>query len=179
VNGSIWIPPRMAARFRGSCLVLGVVTVGAGVLVGFGIPIGGLLLPGKKTGPMFVSTVATGLFLSLFLLTSGVTMTLAHGWVTTVPQGYLLDRQKSAMALYPLGVPVGAGLFTSWFFYVNFIGRFTWSAEDVTSTVHLVTPGIVAYLFLPAIAVVLCAVNLVIGRPLFRPSQRTIQRYAR
>jgi hypothetical protein len=168
----------MAMRFQGPCLVLGVVTVSAGVLVGFGIPIGGLLLPGR-TGPMLLSTVTTGVSLGLFLLVSGVTMTLARGWVTTVPQGYLLDRRKSAMALYPLGVPACAGLFAWLFFSVSFMSRFTWSAENVTSIVHLVTPGIVAYLFLPAIAVVLCVVNFLVGLPLFRPSQRTIQRYAR
>ena len=106
-------------------------------------------------------------------------MTLARGWVTTVPQGYLLDRRKSGLAIGPLAVPAGAGLMTSFFFYVSFMGRFTWSAEKVTGVVHLVTPGIAAYLFLPAIAVVLCAVNVLVGWPLFRPSRRTIQRYAR
>ncbi|VVJ24414.1 Uncharacterised protein [Amycolatopsis camponoti] len=168
----------MAARFRSSCLSLGVVSVAGGVLVGFGISIGGVLLPGRS-GAMLVSTVATGVSLGLFVLVSGVTMTLARGWVTTLPQGHLLDRRKSALALYPLGVPAGAGLFASSIFYVTFTARFTWSAEEVTRTVHLVTPGIAAYLFLPAIAVVLCMVNLVVGWPLFRPSQRTIQRYAR
>ena len=49
----------------------------------------------------------------------------------------------------------------------------------MTGVVHLVTPGIVAYLFLPAIAVVLCAVNVLVGWPLFRPSRRTLRRYAR
>jgi hypothetical protein len=178
VNESIRIPPRMATRFRDFCLALGVVTVAAGVPVGLGIPIGGILLPGG-TGPMLVSTVITGIFLGLFLLVSGVTMTLARGWVTTVPQGHLLDRRKSAVALYPLGVPAGAALFTSLIFYATFMGHFTWSADDVTSTVHLMTPGVVAYLVLPAVAVVLCAVNLLIGWPLFKPSARTIQRYAR
>ncbi|MGW5724254.1 hypothetical protein ACWEVP_49395 [Amycolatopsis sp. NPDC003865] len=168
----------MAQRFRGSCLVLGLLTLAAGVLVGFGIPVGGFLLPGTA-GAMVLSTVATGLFLGLFLVVSGVTMTLARGWVATLPQGYLLNRQKSATALYALGVPVGAGLFTSLIFYVTFMGRFTWSAEGATSTVHVVTPGIAAYLCLPAVAVVLCAVNFLVGLPLFRPSPRTIQRYAR
>ncbi|MGK3205322.1 hypothetical protein [Amycolatopsis sp. MEPSY49] len=178
MNEPIWIPPRMAARFRGPCLALGVLTVSGGVLLGFGIAIGGVLLPGKP-GPMLLSTVITGLFLGLYMLVSGVTMTLARGWVTTLPQGCLLDRRKSATALYPLAVPVGAGLFTSLFFYVTFMGRFTWSAEDTTSIVHLVTPGIAAYLCLPAVAVGLCAVNLLVGWPLFRPSPRTFQRYAR
>ncbi|WP_439376669.1 hypothetical protein [Amycolatopsis lexingtonensis] len=178
MNGPILIPPRMAARFHGRCLVLGAVTVSAGVLVGLGIAVGGLLLPGGS-GPMFAMTAATGVFLGLFLLVSGVTMTLARHWVTTIPQGHVLDRQKSGLALYPLAVPAGAGLFTSLFFYVTVMGRFTWSAENVTRTVHLVTPGVVAYLALPAVAVALCVVNLLVGRPLFHPSQRTIQRYAR
>ncbi|MFJ7210229.1 hypothetical protein [Amycolatopsis sp. NPDC098790] len=178
MNQQVWIPPRMAARFRGSCLVLGVVTVAVGVVVGFGIPLGGLLLPGRA-GAMALSTVTTGVFLGLFLLVSGVTMTMARGWVTTHPQGYLLNRQKSAMALYALGVPAGAGLFTSLIFYVTSMNRFTWSAEDATGTVHVVTPGIAGYLCLPAVAVVLCAVNFFVGLSLFRPSPRTIQRYAR
>ncbi|WP_370970572.1 hypothetical protein [Amycolatopsis sp. cg9] len=168
----------MAARLRGPCLTLGAVTVAAGVLIGLGLPIGGVLLPGGS-GPMFAMTAATGVFLGLFLLVSGATMTLARQWVTTIPQGDVLDRRKSGMALYPLGVPVGAGLFTSLFFYVTFLGRFTWSAENVTRTLHLVTPGVAAYLTLPAVAVALCVVNVLVAWPLFRPSQRTIERYAR
>jgi hypothetical protein len=154
----------MAARFRGSCLVLGVITAGASVLVGIGIPVGGLLLP-RGTAPAFAMTVVTGVSLALFLLVSGVTMTLARSWVTTVPRGHVLDRRKSAMALYPLGVPAGAAILTSSFFLATLLGR--------------IAPGTVAYLCLPAIAVVLCVVNFLVGLPLFRPSQRTIQRYAR
>ena len=76
---------------------------------------------------MHASTVSTGVFLGLFLLVSGTTMVLARGWVSAVPQGYVLDRRKSGLAIGPLAVSAGAGLMTSFFFYVSFMGRFTWS----------------------------------------------------
>jgi hypothetical protein len=167
----IWIPPRLARRIQRTCPAFGVPTMAAGVVVGVLMPVLGRLLP-AATGAVILMTTSTGIFLGLFLLVSGATMTMARGWVSVGHHqggaGYLLDARSASFAVGPLGVAAGAAFLSSVFFFASF-----------SANVHPVTTGIVLYLLFPAITVVLTLTNLVIGLPLFRSSQRTIQRYAR
>jgi hypothetical protein len=178
----IWIPPRLARRIQRTCPAFGVPTMAVGVLVGVLMPVLGRLLP-AATGAVTLLTTSTGIFLGLFLLVSGATMTMARGWVSVGHHqggaGYLLNARAASFAVGPLGVAAGAAFLSSVFFFVSFSANLTWSSGPHSANVHAVTMGIFLYLLFPAITVVLTLTNLVIGLPLFRSSQRTIQRYAR
>ncbi|MGW4524292.1 hypothetical protein [Amycolatopsis sp. NPDC004378] len=72
-----------------------------------------------------------------------------------------------------------ASLLCTLFFGATFTANITWNDAPHPANVHPVTPAIALYPMLPLVAVGLTVTNLVVGWPLFRPSQRTILRYAR
>lgn len=178
----IWIPPRLAHRIRRLGSVSGAVTLAAAVLVGVGMPVIGPALP-TATGPVTMLTTSSGIFLGLFSAAAGVTMTVARGWVSLGrhPGGtdFLFDVRPAATGAVVLVAAAVGSILSALFFYTSYTANITWTDRPHATNVHPVTPSIALFLLLPALAVVLCAVNLLVGWPLFRPSPRTIQRYAR
>jgi hypothetical protein len=179
---SIWIPPELAHRIRRVGTASGAVTLAAAVLVGVGMPVAGPSLP-TATSPVTMLTTSAGIFLGLFLAVSGVTMTLARGWVSIGRhQGgtdFILDARPAATGSVVLVAAAVASLLSALFFYTSYTANITWSSSPHPANVHPVTPSIALFLLLPALAVGLTLTDLVVGWRMFRPSQRTIQRYAR
>ncbi|MEU7784353.1 hypothetical protein [Amycolatopsis sp. NPDC049159] len=178
----IWIPPKLAHRIRRVCTTLGAATLAAALLVGVGMPVIGPALP-TATSPVTMLTTSAGIFLGLFLAVSGVTMTMARGWVSLGrhPGGtdFLFDARPAATGTVVLFTAAAASMLSALFFFVSYTANITWSNGPHPVNVHPVTPSIVLFLLLPVLAVGLTLVNLLVGWPLFRPSQRSIQRYAR
>ncbi|MEU0792572.1 hypothetical protein ABZ342_21075 [Amycolatopsis sp. NPDC005961] len=182
VNSPIWVPPKLAHRIRRLGSVLGAVTLAAALLVGIGMPVIGPVLP-TATGPVTMLTTSAGVFLGLFLAVSGVTMTMARGWVSLGRHaggtGFLFDARPAATGAIVLVAGAVGSILSALFFLTSYTANITWTGGPHATNVHPVTPPIALFLLLPVLAVGLTLVNLVVGWPLFRPSQRTIQRYAR
>ncbi len=178
----IWIPPRLAHRIRRFGTVTGAVTLVAAVVVGVGMPVIGPALP-TASGPVTMLTTSSGVFLGLFLAVSGVTMTVARGWVSLGrhPGGtdFLFNARPAATGTVVLVAAAVGSVLSALFFYASYTANITWADRSHATNVHPVTPSIALFLLLPALAVGLTLVNLLLGWPLFRPSPRTIQRYAR
>ncbi|WP_284747990.1 hypothetical protein [Amycolatopsis sp. RTGN1] len=179
---SIWIPPKLAHRIRRVGTVSGAVTLAAAALVGVGMPVIGPSLP-TATSPVTMLTTSAGIFLGLFLAVSGVTMTMARGWVSLgrhhTGTDFIFDARPAATGSVVLLSAAAASILSALFFYTSYTANITWSSGPHAANVHPVTPSIALFLLLPALAVGLTLANLVVGLPLFRPSQRTIQRYTR
>jgi hypothetical protein len=176
---NIWIPPGLAHRIRRVGTASGAVTLAAAVLVGVGMPVIGPSLP-TATSPVTMLTTSAGIFLGLFLAVSGVTMTMARGWVSIGRhQGgtdFILDARPAATGSVVLLAAAVASVLSALFFYTSYTANITWSSGPHPTNVHPVTPSIALFLLLPALAVGLTLTNLVVGWRVFRPSQRTIRR---
>jgi hypothetical protein len=178
----VWIPPKLAHRIRHVGTTAGIVTLAAAALVGIGMSTIGPALP-TATGPVTLLTTSAGIFLGLFLAVSGITMTMARGWVSLGrhPGGtdFILDTRSAATGAVVLVSAAVASLLSALFFYTSYTANITWTGGPHPSNVHPVTPPIFLFLLLPALAVGLTLTNLLVGWPIFRPSQRTIHRYQR
>jgi hypothetical protein len=176
---SIWIPPKLAHRIRRVGTAAGTVTLAAAVLVGVGMPVLGPSLP-TATGPVTMLTTSAGIFLGLFLAVSGATMTMARGWVSIgrhhAGTDFILDARPAATGTVVLVAAAAASILSALFFYTSFTANITWTSGPHPTNVHPVTPSILLFLLLPALAVGLTLANLVVGWPMLRPSQRTIRR---
>ncbi|GLY41472.1 hypothetical protein Amsp01_074950 [Amycolatopsis sp. NBRC 101858] len=176
---SIWIPPKLAHRIRRVSTAAGAVTLAAALVVGVGMPMIGPALP-TATSPVTMLTTSSGIFLGLFLAVSGVTMTVARGWVSLGrhPGGrdFILDARPAATGSVVLVSAAVASILSALFFYTSYTATITWSSGPHPANVHPVTPSIALFLLLPALAVGLTLANLVVGWRLFRPSQQTIRR---
>jgi hypothetical protein len=128
-------------------------------------------------------TTSAGIFLGLFLAVSGVTMTMAGGWVSLgrhrVGTDFILDARPAATGSVVLLAAAVASMLSALFFYTSYTANITWSNGPHPTNVHPVTLSIALFLLLPALAVGLTLANLVVGWRMFRPSQRTIRRCAR
>lgn len=179
---SIWIPPRLANRIRRVGTALGAIALTAAFFVGVGMPVIGLVLP-TATGLVFGLTASTSVVLGLLLAVSGVTLIKARGWVSLGrhPGGtdFLFSTHPAAIGAVVLFSTAFGSILCSAFFFAGYSGHITWSDGFHSAKVHPVTPSIVLFLLLPALAVVVTLVNVAVGWPLLRPSQRSIRRYAR
>jgi hypothetical protein len=178
----IWIPPKLAHRIRRVGTTAGAVTLAAAVVVGVGMPVMGPGLP-TATSPVTMLTTSAGIFLGLFLAVSGVTMTVARGWISLgrhrTGTDFIFDARPAAIGAIVLVAAAVASVLSALFFYTSYTANITWTSGSHPANVHPVTPSIALFLLLPALAVGLTLANLVVGWRLFRPSPRTVQRYAR
>ncbi|WP_290056066.1 hypothetical protein [Amycolatopsis solani] len=176
----VWLPPRLTAKLKRTLPLLGGLTTVVALAMCVAVPVLGYTLPSSHSVTSDIPVIC-GLFSAVMLLMSGIALLFAPAWVEVGHHpggtGHILRLRPASASIGPLcggsvsvvGLPL---------FYLFYSGNLTWSEPQAAGDIQI-TSGIFVFMIMPLVAVALGVVDVVVGWPVLRPSQRTIQRYAR
>ncbi|WP_410630124.1 hypothetical protein [Amycolatopsis sp. cmx-4-83] len=179
----VWLPPRLVAKLKRTLPLLGGLTTALALAMAVAVPVMGYRLPTSHSATNGIS-VMLAMFSAVLLLMSGVALLFAPAWIEV---GHHPGGTGHVLRLRPASISAGplcggcASIVVLPLFYLFYATPLTWSDPGPVNPhgYTQITFGIFVYLVMPLIAFALGVVDAVIGWPLLRPSQRTIQRYAR
>ncbi|MBE8521601.1 hypothetical protein ILP97_29630 [Amycolatopsis sp. H6(2020)] len=179
----VWLPPRLAAKLKGTLPLLGGVTTVIALAMCVAVPVLGYTLPTSHDAANGIPVIF-GMFSAVMLLMSGIALLFAPAWVEVGHYpggtGHILRLRPAAVSVGPLcggavsivGLPL---------FYLFYTAPLTWSdpGPDNPHGYIRITFGIFVFMVMPLIAVVLGVVDVIVGLPVLRPSPQTLRRYHR
>jgi hypothetical protein len=176
----VWIPPRLAAKLKGTLPLLGGVTTVIALAMCVAVPVLGYTLPTSHNAANGIP-VMFGLFSAVMLLMSGIALLFAPAWVEVGHYpggtGHILRLRPASVSVGPLCG--GAVSIVGWpLFYLFYAAPLTWSEPQAAGEIQI-TFGIFVFMIMPLVAVVLGVVDVVVGLPALRPSPQTLHRYSR
>ncbi|CCH32431.1 hypothetical protein ABZ816_24155 [Actinosynnema sp. NPDC047251] len=157
------ISPQRAAHVRARCGVVGLLLVGAALVIGVVLVVVGLGLP-TSYHPLSTIGVVVGALTAFWLLLSGATLTSARSSV----QGESLDVNRAGATLRVLGVLWGGTVFCAALTCFLQLTTLNSGPRQVPFTA-----GLAVYLVLLAVSAVLAGVVFFVARGLLDPRATT------